>query len=85
MKTKEGFDFSKAKRGPVLSQEGRTRITICLSDDVFMAFRLHAEAAGVGCQTMIDDALRAYLENTHEPSAKPPRRVAHQEEVRVAH
>ncbi|MEO5347794.1 MAG: BrnA antitoxin family protein [Magnetococcus sp. YQC-9] len=66
MKTKEGFDFSKAKRGPILPQTGRTRITICLSDDVLMEFRNRALAVGTGYQTMINDALREYLASSEK-------------------
>ena len=33
------YDFKKAKRGPVVKQSGKTRITIYLDDDVLEAFR----------------------------------------------
>ncbi|MBF0179889.1 MAG: BrnA antitoxin family protein [Magnetococcales bacterium] len=83
MKTKEGFDFSKAKRGPILPQAGRTRITICLSDDIIQEFRNRAEAAGTGYQTMINDALRAYLEHSKKPLEETIRQVI-REELRAA-
>ncbi|MEO5368543.1 MAG: BrnA antitoxin family protein [Magnetococcus sp. DMHC-1] len=76
MRTKEGFDFSKSIRGPILPQEGRTRITITLSDDVIQELRKRALAAGTGFQFAMDDALRAYL----ALSITPREEIAHQQE-----
>ncbi len=83
MITKEGFDFSHAKRGPVLPQTGRTRITINLSDDVLAEFRSLAEEAGTGYQFMINNALRAYLEMRKKPLEETLRKVI-REELRAA-
>jgi uncharacterized protein (DUF4415 family) len=58
---KKEYDFSKGKRGPVIRQRGKTRITIHIDDDVLDAFRERADAAGRGYQTMINEALRKYL------------------------
>lgn len=58
---KKEYDFSQGKRGPVLRQTGKTRITIYLDDDVLEAFRERADRAGSGYQTMINQALREYL------------------------
>ena len=55
------YDFSKATRGAVVPQTGKTRITIYLDDAVLEGFRNRADAAGKGYQTMINDALREYL------------------------
>lgn len=57
------YDFSNAKRAkdiPHLArmQQGKTRITIMLDDDVLEAFRARAEAEGRGYQTAINEALR---------------------------
>jgi len=60
------YDFSKGKRGPVISSPGKTRITIMLDNDVIEAFRARAEAQGTGYQTAINEALRAAI------SAEPP-------------
>lgn len=60
------YDFSKGKRGPVISSPGKTRITIMLDNDVIEAFRARAEASGTGYQTAINEALRAAI------SAEPP-------------
>ena len=58
---KREYDFSGGKRGAVVAQAGKTRITIYIDDDVLEAFRDRADASGRGYQTMINDALRAYL------------------------
>ncbi|UZD97426.1 BrnA antitoxin family protein [Pseudomonas corrugata] len=58
---KEEYDFSKAKRGPVASSKGKTRITIMLDDDVIEAARECAENAGAGYQTVINNLLRQAL------------------------
>jgi uncharacterized protein (DUF4415 family) len=54
-------DFPKEKRGAVVAQTGKARITIYLDDAILETFRRRAEAAGKGYQTLINDALREYL------------------------
>ena len=39
------YDFSKGRRGAVVPQPGKTRITIYLDDQVLEAFRERADAA----------------------------------------
>lgn len=58
---KKEYDFKGAKRGAVIPQTGKSRITIYLDNDILDAFRDKADAAGRGYQTMINDALREYL------------------------
>jgi uncharacterized protein (DUF4415 family) len=60
---KREYDFSKARRGPVISvPKGKSRVTIRLDDDVLAWFRGEVEAAGGGkYQTLINDALRQPL------------------------
>jgi uncharacterized protein (DUF4415 family) len=60
---KKEYDFSKGKRGPVLSSEGKTRIPIMLDDDVLAFFRDKAEAQGSGYQAMINAILRDAMKN----------------------
>ena len=55
---RENYDFSNAKRGPVSSPGGKTRVTIMLDNDVIRAFRDQAEAKGIGYQTLINQTLR---------------------------
>ncbi|MFN0313453.1 MAG: BrnA antitoxin family protein [Burkholderiales bacterium] len=58
---RKNYDFSKGKRGAVISSPGKTRITIMLDDDVIEFFRSKAEAQGTGYQTMINAILREAL------------------------
>jgi uncharacterized protein (DUF4415 family) len=55
------YDFSKGKRGPVLPQKGKTRITIFIDTGVLEWFRDEAEREGRGYQTEINQALRNYI------------------------
>jgi len=77
---KKEYDFSQGKRGPVLRQKGKTRITIYLDDDVLEAFRVRADRAGSGYQTMINQALREYLDQSEAPlDEKTLRKVLREE------
>jgi uncharacterized protein (DUF4415 family) len=74
------YDFSKGKRGAVVPQPGKTRITIYLDDQVLEEFRDRADAAGRGYQTMINEALRQYLGKSREPvDADTLRRIVREE------
>lgn len=75
------YDFSNAKRGPVVkSPKGKTRITIRLDDDVLDWFRQRVEDAGGGnYQSLINDALGSFVENQREPLEKVVRRVIREE------
>ena len=64
---KKEYDFRKAKRGPVIRQKGKSRISIYLDDEILEEFRTRADAAGRGYQTMINDALREYLGRSARP------------------
>ena len=64
---KEEYDFTKGRRGPVIPQRGKTRITIFLDDDILKSFRERAEDSGRGYQTMINEALREYLSESSRP------------------
>lgn len=64
---KKEYDFSKAKRGAVLPATGKTRITAYLDDIVIERFKVLSEKTGKGYQTLINDALRAYLEVNETP------------------
>jgi len=74
------YDFSKGKRGAVIPQKGKTRISIFIDDAVLDAFRARAEKAGMGYQTMMNEALRRYLTETEQPvTEKVLRHVLRQE------
>ena len=55
------YDFSKGKRGAVISQKGKTRITIWVDSDILEWFRDESEREGRGYQTEINQALRNYI------------------------
>ncbi len=61
------YDFSKGKRGAVIPQKGKTRISIFIDNAVLAEFRARAEKAGTGYQTMMNEALRAYLSQAGQP------------------
>jgi uncharacterized protein (DUF4415 family) len=63
---KQEYDFSKGRRGPVVAQKGKTRITIYLDNEVIEAFRTRAESEGSGYQTMINQALKEYLSRRND-------------------
>ena len=75
------YDFSKAKRGPVVvPTKGKTRITIRLDDEVLDWFREQAHAAGGGnYQTAINDALRTFMLERKRPLETVLRRVVREE------
>lgn len=64
---KKEYDFSKAKRGAVVQNKGKTRITIFLDDAVLSQFRALSESTGKGYQTLINEALNAHLGLGSEP------------------
>ena len=60
---KPEYDFSKAKRGALVpATPGKTRITIRLDNELIDWFRSRVNEAGGGnYQTLINDALKAYV------------------------
>jgi uncharacterized protein (DUF4415 family) len=81
---KKEYDSDKGRRGPVIRPKGKTRITIFLDDDVLDGFRERAEVAGRGYQTMINEALRAYLSRTLRPVDEETLRRVIREELEKA-
>ena len=75
----KAYDFSKGKRGPIFSQRGKTRITICIDTDVLNAFRDEAEREGRGYQTAINEALRAAVVRDQVPIEERFRGVMREE------
>jgi len=83
---KKEYDFAKAKRGAVVPQKGKTRITIYIDNDVLDEFRNRADTAGYGYQTMINEILRQHLEKSSKPiDVKVLRKVIREELKRAAH
>jgi uncharacterized protein (DUF4415 family) len=81
---KKEYDFSKGKRGQVVKQKGKTRITIYLDNDIIEKFRKLSDAAGYGYQTMINDTLRDYLNKKREPATTAAIRQVIREELERA-
>lgn len=78
---KKEYDFTKAKRGPVVKvSPGKTRVTIRLDNDILDWFRQQIDDAGGGnYQTAINDALRQYLTRKQDPLESTIRRVIREE------
>ncbi len=64
---KKEYDFSQGKRGKVMPQTGKTRITMYLDNDVLDSFRSLSEESGRGYQTIINEALRDCLNAAKAP------------------
>jgi uncharacterized protein (DUF4415 family) len=79
---KQEYDFSKGKRGAVIPQTGKTRLTIYIDDDVLEDFRRRADSVGRGYQTMINEALREYLGKSNQPLDEKTLRRLLREELR---
>ena len=83
---KHEYDFSKAKRGPVVAvAKGKTRITIRLDDEILAWFRDQVERAGGGnYQSVINEVLRQHIQQAREPLEKIIRRVIREELSRTS-
>jgi uncharacterized protein (DUF4415 family) len=83
---KAKYDFSKCKRGAVVPLSGnKVRITIRLDRDIVDWFRSKVEEQGGGnYQTMLNNALRAYMERQEQPLEEVLRRVV-REELQATH
>jgi len=78
---KAKYDFSKGKRGAVLPSSGnKVRITIRLDRDIVDWFRSKVEEQGGGnYQSMMNSALRIYMEGQDQPLEDVLRRVVREE------
>jgi uncharacterized protein (DUF4415 family) len=80
---KDRYDFSKGKRGPVRppepEPEGKVRITIRLDEEIVDRFLQLAEQSGSGYQTLINSALREYLEGKAPKLEDTLRRIIREE------
>jgi uncharacterized protein (DUF4415 family) len=86
---KQKYDFSKGKRGriqpPPPEPQSKTRITIRLDEEVLDYFLEQADKSGgtMGYQTLINDALRQFMEG-HVPKMEDTLRRIVREEIRAA-
>lgn len=82
---KSNYDFSKGKRGRILPEPnveaGKVKITIRLDEDLVDHFGKVADASGgkLGYQTLINAALREYVEGRAPKIEDTLRRVLREE------
>ena len=78
---KKGYDFSKGKRGSIISlAPGKTRIPIRIDDDVPEWFKATIDPDGGGdYQTMMNKALREFMTAMRQPIEESLRRVVREE------
>ncbi|HSU58349.1 MAG TPA: BrnA antitoxin family protein [Bryobacteraceae bacterium] len=82
---KDNYDFSKGKRGRILPEPplepGKVKITIRLDEDIIDRFFQIAEQSDepVGYQTLINSALREYLEGKAPKIEDALRRIIREE------
>ena len=74
-------DFSKGKRGAVVKADpNKTRITIRLDGDIIEFFKKQVHDAGGGnYQTLLNNALRNYIQSEAEPLEDTLRKVIREE------
>lgn len=74
------YDFSGGVRGPAVPvPAGKTRITIRLDDDLLEWFKAQVEAVGGNYQSLINAALREFMQREREPLEATLRRVVREE------
>jgi uncharacterized protein (DUF4415 family) len=82
---KEQYDFSKGKRGRVIPEPalepGKVKITIRVDEDILDYFGKEADAQGgkIGYQTLINAALREYIEGRSPKIEDALRRIIREE------
>ena len=78
-------DFSKGKRGAIVKADpNKTRITIRLDGDIIEYFKKQVHSAGGGnYRTLINDALRHFIQSETEPLEDVLRKVI-REELKLA-
>ncbi len=76
---KAEYDFSKARRGAIVTEPGKTRVTIRLDNDVLDWYRKQAEKHGGSYQTAINAALREQMSAEDGTLEKVLRRVIREE------
>lgn len=83
---KDEYDFKEGRRGPVLRTPlGKTRITIRIDDDILGWFRNRVNGVGGGSyQTLINNALRAFMEEREQDLEGTLRQVVREELARYS-
>ena len=75
------YDFSQGKRGPIApAPPGKVRITIRIDADILNWFREEVNERGGGnYQTMMNDALRSYIQHQDKTLEETIRKVIREE------
>lgn len=78
---KKEYNFKQGKRGPAVPiKKNKTRITIRIDDDILDWFRRQVHNQGGGnYQTLINDALRTFMNSKQEPLEEILRHVIREE------
>ncbi|MBN6742895.1 BrnA antitoxin family protein [Acidithiobacillus sp. MC6.1] len=76
---KAEYDFSQAKRGAVVAEPGKTRVTIRIDNDVLEWFRSQTESHGGNYQKIINAALREQMSAQDGALERVLRRVIREE------
>lgn len=76
---KKEYDFSRGKRGAVLSNVGKTRITIYLDNKTLQRFKAESESTGKGYQTLINEALAQSAVGERPVTAAEVRNIVREE------
>ena len=85
---RENYDFSVGTRGRVVREPplepGKVRITIRLDEDLIEHFGAIADASGgkIACQTLINSALREFVEGKTPRWEETLRRIIREEMAR---
>ncbi len=79
------YDFGKGNRGAIdPASLGKTRITIRIDDEILAWFKEQVHLANGGnYQTLINEALKAHIQQQHEPLEATLRRVLREELDRI--
>lgn len=75
------YHFSRGRRAALITPKGKTRITIYIDNAVLDEFRARAEGAGTGYQTMMNEALKAFLSKSGQPVTEEVLRQVIREEL----
>ena len=77
---KKPVDFSRGRRGAVVSTRGKTRITIYLDDAIIERFKALSAQTGKGYQTLINEALASYgVQDARPITAAQVRKIVREE------
>ena len=84
---KDEYDVRKGKRGPVIPRDPtKVRVTIRLDGDIIDYFKDQVHKAGGGnYQTLINNALKEYINKSQQPLDENTLRKVLREELQAAH